>query len=385
MQESEHYKGREHSGIKHFLLENYLKALFMIIGQHEKRICYIDCFSGPWQESGQNLEGTSIALSLKVMKECRESLKKHGKSVDFRALFIEKNKRAYKKLSTYLNENQVDGITTEAKNGEFHSLCNEILGWCGSRDFAFFFIDPKGWKDIKIPILIPLLQRPRSEYLINFMYDFLNRALIQEPFKEDMEAIFGELPDISDLPPKERERHLIQLYRDALKSIPTNNTDRLRTAYVTIMDPIKDRTKYHLVYLTRHPLGIVKYMKASEEMELVQKQVRAKTKLDRRSEATGMDDLFSSVEIDHATDAEAIDIEVVKAYWLDRLSDVPQKFCIDDLADMLEETNWFESNLQSAFKELANEGKVLNLDAPAPNRRSKRPVHFEDDERLQRI
>ena len=41
------YIGREHSGIKHYLLEHYLEKLFMIIGHHEKRICYVDCFSGP--------------------------------------------------------------------------------------------------------------------------------------------------------------------------------------------------------------------------------------------------------------------------------------------------------------------------------------------------
>ncbi|MEW8692657.1 MAG: three-Cys-motif partner protein TcmP [Candidatus Thiodiazotropha endolucinida] len=384
MQESRHYNGREHSGIKHFLLESYLEKLFMILGQHERRICYIDCFSGPWKESDKNLAGTSIALSLNVMRKCRNSLRQLGYDVEFRALFIEKGKRSYKKLDAYLKETQLDGITTEAMNGEFHNLRSEILSWCGPRDFAFFFIDPKGWKDIKIPILMPLLQRPRSECLINFMYDFLNRALIQEQFQEDMKAIFRETPEISEMPPKEREKHLIQLYRDGLKSIPINENGRLRSAYVTILDPVKDRTKYHLVYLTHHPLGIVKFMDASEKMEIVQKQVRAKTKLKRRIEATGQHDLFSA-EIGPTTDEDTIDIKVVKNYWLDKLSDVPQIFRIDDLADILEETNWFESNLQQAFKELADEGKVTNLDAPTPNRRSKNPVHFKKKERLQRI
>jgi len=55
MEESDHYKGREHSGVKHYLLESYLEKLFMIIGQHERRICYIDCFSGPWKEADKNL------------------------------------------------------------------------------------------------------------------------------------------------------------------------------------------------------------------------------------------------------------------------------------------------------------------------------------------
>ncbi len=57
----------------------------------------------------------------------------------------------------------MDGITTEAKNGEFHGLRNDILRWCGTRDFAFFFIDPTGWKKaIEIPTLTPLLQRSKT-------------------------------------------------------------------------------------------------------------------------------------------------------------------------------------------------------------------------------
>ncbi len=385
MQGSEHYKGREHSSIKHFLLESYLKKLFMIIGHRQRRICYIDCFSGPWKESDKNLAGTSIALSLKVMSECCDNLQKPGNPIEFRALFVEKDKQAYKKLDAYLKETQRDGIKTEAMNGEFHNLRSEILSWCGPRDFAFFFIDPKGWKNaIEIPILTPLLQRPRSEYLINFMYDFLLRTHTQKPFQEDMQAIFGEVPDTSGMLPKNRENHLIKLYRDGLKSIPANNTDRLRSAYVSILDPVKDRTKYHLVYLTHHPLGIVKFMDASERMGIEQKQVRTKTKQERRIEATGQHELFPA-EVDPVTNEDTIDIEAVKAYWLEKLSETPRIFQTEDLADMLEETNWFESNLQQAFKELADEGKVTNLDAPIPNRRTKNPVHFNKNERLQRI
>ena len=98
-----------------------------------------------------------------------------------------------------------------------------------------------------------------------------------------------------------------------------------------------------------------------------------------------MDDLFSSVEKDNIADTDATDIEAVKSYWLEKLSDTPRKFDNEDLADMLEETNWFESNLQQAFKELAADGKAENLDAPTPNRRTKRPVYFDKNERLQRI
>ncbi|KAF0220195.1 MAG: hypothetical protein FD174_1434 [Geobacteraceae bacterium] len=42
------YRGREQAYFKHCLLEAYLERLFMIVGQHQRTICYVDCFAGPW-------------------------------------------------------------------------------------------------------------------------------------------------------------------------------------------------------------------------------------------------------------------------------------------------------------------------------------------------
>lgn len=75
-------------------------------------------------------------------------------------------------------------------------------------------------------------------------------------------------------------------------------------------------------------------------------------------------------------------MEIVKQYWLKKLSRTPRPFGDEDLANMLEETNWFETNLQQAFKELTEEGKVANLDAR--RKRPQKPVHFDKNERLQR-
>ena len=383
MKMSEQYKGREHSGIKHYLLETYLETLFMIIGQHERRICYVDCFSGPWQESDESLSGTSIALSLEVMQKCRNSLRKMKKQVDFRALFVEKVKQSYQKLDTFLSKNVWEGIETSAKLGEFHQLRFEILEWCGKGDFVFFFIDPKGWKNaIEIPTLTPLLQRSNSEYLINFMYDFLLRTHTQPDFQSEMREIFGEVPDTTGMTSKERENYLLKKYRESLKQIQPSGSGKLRSAYVSILDPIKERTKYHLVYLTRHPLGIVKFMSASEKTDIVQKNVRAKTKQQRRIEKTGQGELFSD-ELNTVNLDDTVDIQVVKDYWLSKLSTSPRPFGNENLADMLEETNWFETNLQQSFNELLTEGRVKNLDAH--KKRPKKPIHFDKNERLLRI
>lgn len=122
MEIPENYKGREQSLIKHRLLQTYLERLFMIIGQHESRILYVDCFAGPWMTDSENLEDTSIAISLNILKRCHESLNQLGKNVQFKALFIEKDMGSYNKLKSFLDEETTDAVCVESLHGDFYSL-----------------------------------------------------------------------------------------------------------------------------------------------------------------------------------------------------------------------------------------------------------------------
>lgn len=382
MQMLEKYKGREQAFIKHKLLEAYLQALFMIVGQWNPRICYIDCFSGPWQEKSDDLMDTSIGISLDIMSKCRESLKAMGRDVQFRALYIEKDAGAHGKLCEFLSSNPRDGVTCTPLNGSFYDLRNNILQWCGSDDFAFFFIDPKGWKDVVEPTtLSPLLKRENSEFLINFMYDFLVRVHRQEQFKGQVKEIFGETPCTDGMSPSQIESHLLGLYRKNLKKTMAGPTKKPRFAYVSVQDRFKARTKYELVYLTRHPLGIVKFIQASEKLDLIQKQVRQLTRIGD----TGQGELFNVSE--HSIGDESVALEEVKSYWLGKLSSSPEYFGSESLADMHEETGWLEKDFQEALRELLTEGKVENLDIKK-TRRTKF-VKFEENsglgERLREI
>lgn len=383
MKISSHYKGKEQSFIKHRLLKTYLERLFMIIGQYENRIRYVDCFAGPWKTESDNLKDTSIAISLDIMKGCHESLKKHGRNVQFKALFIEKNRESYKTLNSFLDKESTNEVCAESLHGDFYSLRSDILRWCGNDDFTFFFIDPTGWKDVvEIDTLRPLLQRRRSEYLINFMLYSILRVHNQTIFEEHMIRIFGEIPDTNGMTPLEREEYLLYLYRAHLKKAqPDIENKKSRSAYVKILDPYKDQTKYDLVYLTRHPLGIKVFMEASEKLDLVQKFVRAKVKQERRIDKSGQKELFP-VEINIANE-DKVDLSDVKDYWLSKLSFKPKRFGIEELADMLEETDWFISDLQKAFKELIKDGKAENCHAKRV--RPKHVVHFEKNESLKRV
>lgn len=383
MQIHEHYKGREQAYFKHRLLEAYLERLFMIVGQHQKTICYVDCFAGPWQEQGEDLEDTSIAISLKIIQKCREDLKKLNKDVRFKALFIEQDQKAYAKLVTFLESKKGQGIETIALNGEFIDVRSGILAWCGNDSFTFFFIDPTGWKQVVEPLTLePLLLRPNSEFLINFMYDFLLRTHTQKSFEKDMVKIFGEKPVTENMTSGEKEEHLVALYRKNLKTIMPKRGGKPRTVSVKVLKPLKDRTLYHLVYLTHHPLGIIKFMEASQDLDLVQRRVRAQAKQETRIKRSGQEELFAAHEQVTEKDGH-VDLSVVKEYWLNHLTSEAVKFGIDMLADMLEETGWFASDFQEAFRELEKDDKVKNLDAKRA--RPVNAVNFEKDERLVKI
>jgi three-Cys-motif partner protein len=379
----EHYRGREQAFIKHTLLKGYIEKLFMIIGQNEKSISYVDCFAGPWLEGSSNLDDTSVGVSLNIISNCRKALAGLSKDVHFRALFIEKNPESYRKLKSFVERSQWSGIDVKAINGDFYDLRGEILKWCDDDSFVFFFVDPSGWKEVvEIDTLRPLLQRSKSEYLINFMFGFINRFYTQAALEQDMKQIFGSVEDLSEMSPEEREEHLISLYQERLKgSLPPHQL-RPRSARVQVLCPQKDRTLYYLVYLTRHPLGIMKFMEESERLDVIQRIVREEAKQDRRVRETGQTELWSAASF-QPVECDRPDPSRVKEYWLSRLECQPKRFGVDELADMLEETGWFISDFQSAFKKLQEENKAKNLDA-CRTRRVK-VVNFEKGEHLQKL
>lgn len=382
----EGYDNREHAYVKHRLLKEYLQTLFLIIGMGPEKsgpveLCYVDCFAGPWLDDSEDLKTTSIAISMDILKCCEIELQKQGKRVRFRALYVEKNRTAFKRLQQYLISHTPEGIESEALEGDFVDLRNKILNWCGTKSFAFFFIDPKGWTEVSINVLKIILERPRSEFLINFMYDFLNRAVSIPSIQGQITKLLGEQPNVDGLSSAAREKTLLWIYRKNLKAqVRPSSKYPARCAYVCVQDASKDRTKYHLVYLTSHPVGIIRFMEISEKLDLVQKQVRATTKQNKRIATSGQQEIFGPHESVIEAEGHASP-EEVDAFWLRQLSHSPQRFDSHKFADLLEETDWFPGDLQEALGRLIASGKVINLDAS--RKRKSRFLHYEDNERLQ--
>jgi three-Cys-motif partner protein len=384
------YDGREQALVKHTLLKSYLEKLVLIIGmgaKHARRaeICYVDCFAGPWGSLDERLEGTSISLSLKTLESCKQKLSSLNVDARTRALYIEKDPSAFQRLAAYLQRDAPATVEHDCRLGDFIDLRSEILEWCGANAFVFFFIDPKGWKDIGIETMQPLLKRPRSEFLINFAYNFINRTASMKEWQDAMVRLLGRSVDLAGLAPGEREEALVNAYRESLtRCVPSGHGHHARTAYVSVLDPLHRRTKYHLIYLTSHPRGIVEFMDISERVDLVQARVRAVKKLAAREKKSGVADMFAVSTVEEASDGRTNPNEV-DAFWRRYLATGDRRITITEFADILEATNWLPGDLQASLLRLIKADVVRNLDADA-SRRRKRPLHFENaGERLQLV
>jgi len=206
------------------------------------------------------------------------------------------------------------------------------------------------------------------------MFYSILRTHTQGTFNRHMEKIFGETPETSDLSPIERENKIISLYCDRLKYANTDKNDITRLAHVKVLYPTRDRTLYDLVYLTRHHVGIVKFMEVSEKLDIIQNKIRAIAKQNKMVEKSGQTEMFSATAVRQERD-KLLELSLIKDYWLEHLSVKPRRFGLVDLADILEETGWFISDIQKAFKELEDEGKVKNYESS--RKRSKHVVHFD--------
>lgn len=362
------YIGREQAYIKHQILETYIQRLFSVVGQSKEDVInYVDCLSGPWEAGDKMLGDTSIGISLKQMAECQQMLEeKFHRKVRFRALYIEKDAAAFDRLSSFLDESNYPNIEVDCLFGDYTCLLEDIVSWCGSH-FTFFFVDPKGWqKVVGGKTMSPLLRLPKAEFLINLMYDFINRFVALEKHTEDMIELFGQVPQFSGEPPEERQAILLNLYRANI-----NEYYRGRTGYVTVEKPGKNRVHYYLVYLTRHARGLEVFKTEAEKMNIVQRITQLEIRLRKQAEQKGMMDMFAAEPPDFDLVDYIDNRYVARGFLLQKLKAGPVLIDIDLWADFLEETDLYPSDLQAAMGELLKEKKVKNLDADVSRRRTR--------------
>ncbi|MGB7949776.1 MAG: three-Cys-motif partner protein TcmP, partial [Candidatus Binatia bacterium] len=167
------YVGREQSYVKHVFLETYLEALVHKTASTFPHILYVDGFAGPWQSANEKLEDTSFGIALNALRRAKGSWKKRQRDVFMSAYLVERDPTAYKQLTSITP--QYPDITIRTYNDNFMTALSKILRNIPADAFAFFLVDPKGWR-ISLRDFKALLARRNSEVIFNFMFDFINRA-----------------------------------------------------------------------------------------------------------------------------------------------------------------------------------------------------------------
>ena len=289
------YAGREQAYVKHFFLESYLESLVFKTASKYDHVAYVDGFSGPWQSTGENFEDTSFGIALAALRKAKVAWKLQGRDVKMSAFLVEKSAKAYASLEAM--KARFPDLEVHTYKGDFVSLAPTLRRDVPSGAFAFFLVDPQGWR-IDIAKLVPLLSRPNSEVVFNFMFDFINRAasINDQAVIDGLTELIprgswrANMAALKTNDPKARMAVLAEAFRETLAAIGQYRF----VAEVPVLRPMKDRILYWLFYGTRHAKGIEVFRACHVKTEREQSTVRTATRRAREEVATGQQGLFGA-------------------------------------------------------------------------------------------
>ncbi|GLQ45985.1 hypothetical protein GCM10007862_10360 [Dyella lipolytica] len=381
-----HYEDREHSLIKHIILESYLERLLMIIGQWSTKIAYIDCFAGPWKSAAADLSDTSPGIAIRTMGACQANLQsKLGKTVRLRSVFLETDDERASLLEAHVQNAPQNIVQPEVWRKPFNDAIPDIIRWLEKDEFAFVFVDPFGWKNLIEPaVLAPFLRRPRTELLINFMWNFINLATGHEEQHANLEAVFGkDWRDATAGNADVKQRELMKLYRQLLVDTCNGHIPKpLRTAMLPVEYVDKKKVIFYLVYATHNATGLVTFREEAEQVAIEQTRLKLQHRLDAVAKQKGQGDFFSA---DTHEDAPKPPSQEVKDLWLRQMPTIGNTLTVDSelMADLIEDSDVLLSELQAALAVLIYDGIVENT--AAKRLRPKFPVNYKKKEMLRRI
>jgi three-Cys-motif partner protein len=285
-----HYAGREPAFVKHTFLDKYLPALTGRIVSKYDAFVYIDGFAGPWKSvAGETFADTSFGIALQHMTAQKIFYAQRGRNVKMKAILVEKDARTFAALEQAVKA--YPKIECLCLKGELEDQVSRILSEIADDAFSFSLIDPKGFPDVER--IMPLIQRPHSEALVNFMFDFANRfagtkliptlerwlsSLGDSTWQAEIEHVYGA----------DRELRLEELAVEKLRK----QAGYAYAPVISVDKPIYDRTLYKLILLTRHSAGLDVFRVSERGALEAQATSRSHAKAGAREAKFGMADIF---------------------------------------------------------------------------------------------
>lgn len=238
-----------HTLVKHEILRRYLLAWFAILGTTQNRVIYLDGFSGPGEYKGG--EPGSPLIALEAAKPYHEKLKG---SVSF--YFLDDDCKRIEHLKTKLEAYQeYSKFDIETACEEFECIVTKTLDDLdeegGQMAPTFAFIDPFGFKGLPMDLVHRLLSFNKTEALINFNLNAVNR-FVEHPDPEiraQIIGLFGTEEVLEAIKSKDdRYSVLRMLYQQQLRKAATY------VRFFSIRD-VKGNPIYDLFFAGNHSEG----------------------------------------------------------------------------------------------------------------------------------
>lgn len=236
---------------KHQLLVRYLGGWFPILSSWNGQVLYLDCHAGRGRhETGQ--EGSPI-LALRTLLE-HQSRDKILDSTSVQFVFFEIRESNYghlceeiKSLGSLPRNMEINPVL-----GDYEEELREIINTLRMREEelapAFAFLDPYGFS-LPMDLCNELLQFPRCEIFVNFMYRYIDMAIHNTDQDKNLDLLFG----CSDW----RRLAAIDDYEKRLEETVTLLSEQLEARFVThmYMRARNGMVKYILFHATNNPRG----------------------------------------------------------------------------------------------------------------------------------
>lgn len=354
------YFERDQTAAKHFILRNYLQTLALITLQGRfSTLTYVDGFSGPWKSRTDDFSDTSFMIAIKVLRDIQWQMRAKGLNRTIKCFFVEKDASAFAQLDPavrrYHRPDQHFHVAT--LEGRFEDAVPSIMRFADRMTLTF--IDPTGWTEYPFDKVEPLLKRPYSETLVNFMYDHISRftswdnEAIIESFNGILRPGWRDRIDRS-LPPGEAAE---LLFRQELKAAGT-----FEHVVSTPIKKLSDRTHFCITYGTRHSKGLEVYRSVERQALQDHEFRRLDSRLAKVEASSGQAQMFTAVDLDATATLKAertAELEAAMAWVEQRLKGMRYgEMFLDLWPQMLEQFMLRLTDAKDVCAELAKRGII---------------------------
>jgi spore photoproduct lyase len=255
----EKWEYKEHTRVKHILLEKYLAAWIPILGKYNARVCYFDGFAGRGEYIDDKTHNVIQIGSPLIALRVADRLSEHfGKLICF---FIEKDKDNFENLKQVLEREKPSirnwqKVEIREENDEFANIANglfeDLRKQKSTLDASLFFLDPFGFSGIPFSTVERILSNPKTEVFFTFMVRDIARFIQLPELEDTLNSLFGTNKWKGVMKSSQKpEIALINLYREQLHKVAN-----VKYSWpFRVCTSEKVQTLYYLLHATNHYKG----------------------------------------------------------------------------------------------------------------------------------